>query len=362
MKKKYMLIVLVVVLSIIIVYIALTKKKVNEIVTNEINVVPTFVDEINNDASWCATFNLIWNDLKNDIVKQDIKFKENSLYANNLNKELFKESDISDEYYYKVYGKKTLQLKSEIEKAIKEKFDQKSDILDKFDWSTDALDKGTSDFERYLFYTMLYREFKYKTKFEKLEKDKFNDTENVQYFGIKDNKAAYKNQISVLYYNNEDDFAIKLFTTSNDEIIINKGPKGNTFKEIYDSIISQSLEFKGNKTFSTIDNFKMPYIKFNVLREYKELENKEFYDIYHNDMIIDKALQTIKFELNESGGKIKSEAGMDVIKSTSLENVDDPRNFIVDKTFAIFLKEESKDKPYFAAKINDITKYQKKSY
>lgn len=360
MKKNILLITVVLVTLIGGIYLAfIAKKQHDNAETNGVLIVPTFVDKIDNDAAWCATFNLIWNDLKNDIVKQDIKFAQDNAYVNNLNKELFKESDISSDYYYKVYGKKNLQLKNEIEKNIKDKFNQTSDILDKFDWSEDALDNGNNGLERYIFYTMLYREFKYNTKFVKLDEDKFNDKENVKYFGVKDNKGLYKNQINVIYYNNEDDFAIKLTTTSNDEIIINKNPKGNTFEEIYNNIVTTGSKYKGNKEFTKLDNFKMPYINLNVLKEYNDLENKEFYDKDNNTLIIDKALQTIKFELDETGGRIKSEAGMDVIKFSSADSKSESREFNVNKTFAIYIKEESKDKPYFAAKIDDINKYQK---
>ena len=358
MKKKIILVCIIIALSLTIVYLFFSKKKNIVNIANNIYIVPTFNDEIKSDTAWCATFNLIWNDLKNDIVKQDIRFKDNNEFVNNLNKELFKESDISDEYYYKIYGKKTIKLKNEIEKNIKEKFNQTSDILDKFDWSESSLDNGSSSFERHIFYTMLYREFKYNTKFVELDEDKFNDKENVKYFGVKDNKDAYKNQIQIIYYNDENDFAIKLTTTSNDEIILNKNPEGNSFKDIYSNIIDESLKYKGDKEFNKLDNFKMPYINLNVLKEYEELENKEFYDLNNNKLIIEKALQTIKFELNENGGKIKSEAGMDVVKFSSLNPKEESRNFNIDSTFAIFLKETNKDKPYFAARINDISKYQ----
>ena len=40
----------------------------------------------------------------------------------------------------------------------------------------------------------------------------------------------------------------------------------------------------------------------------------------------------------------------------------DPRNFIVDDTFIIFLIEEGKKLPYFAAKISDITAVQSNAY
>ena len=73
--------------------------------------------------------------------------------------------------------------------------------------------------------------------------------------------------------------------------------------------------------------------------------------------MIDKAIQTIQFELDKTGGKIKSEAGMSVEMSVILpEKI---REFSLDNTFAIFLIEYGKDNPYFAGKISDITKFQK---
>ena len=37
---------------------------------------------------------------------------------------------------------------------------------------------------------------------------------------------------------------------------------------------------------------------------------------------------------------------------------DEPRYFYVDDTFTIFLREKGKTKPYFAGRIDDITKFQ----
>ena len=48
---------------------------------------------------------------------------------------------------------------------------------------------------------------------------------------------------------------------------------------------------------------------------------------------------------------------MDVKFETSvLENKS--RYFYVNDTFALFLKESNKDKPYFALKVDDISKFQ----
>ena len=161
----------------------------------------------------------------------------------------------------------------------------------------------------------------------------------------------------MLYYNSKDELAIKLLTTSNDEVIINKNPKGNNFKEIYNSIASKSKDYKDNEFVIDNDYFKMSYLSLNVLKEYKELEGQSIKDSDGNLIEISTAIQTIKFSLDDVGGKIKSEAGMDVMKSVigiSMKK----RYFYVDKTFAVFLKEASKDKPYFAARIDDIRKFQ----
>lgn len=324
------------------------KKELKE--TKGVDVVATLSDKISKDTSWCPTFQLIWNDFKNDIVKQNIKFDKKLDMLDNLNKEDFTKNDISDSYYYKIYGRKNLELKSKIENAIKEKFNQKSDILDQFDWSSDALDSGEDVIDRYFLYSMLYREFEFNKKFDTFN-DKFKDIKNVEYFGIIKESNLIRNQIKVYYYNNENDFAIKLITKNNDEVIVIKNPKGETFEEIYNNI-----KDKQTTSFNSDDNFMMPKIDFNVLREYSELENKEIETI-DGIYTIEKAIQSIKFSLDEKGGKVKSEAGMDV-KFEATASDKKIRNFYVDDTFALFLKESNKDKPYFALRVDDISKFQ----
>ena len=323
------------------------KKELKE--TKGVDVVPTLSDKISKDTSWCPTFQLIWNDFKNDIVKQNIKFDKKLDMLDNLNKEDFTKNDISDSYYYKIYGRKNLELKSKIENAIKEKFNQKSDILDQFDWSSDALDSGEDTIDRYFLYSMLYREFEFNKKFDTFN-DKFKDIENVEYFGIIKNNDVVREQIKVYYYNDENDFAIKLITKNNDEVIIIKNPKGETFDEIYNSVKDKKIH-----EFNDKDNFMMPKIDFNVLREYDELENKEIVTL-DGIYTIEKAIQSIMFSLDEKGGKVKSEAGMDVKYETS--TIEKYRNFYVNDTFALFLKESNKDKPYFALRVDDISKFQ----
>lgn len=335
--------------------------KVKDIpLTKGITIVPTMDDKITTDSSWCATFQLVWNDMKNEIVKTDVVFNPQLEMVENLNKESFTEDMLSDEYYFKIYGFKNLELKEKIQKGIKEKFNQTSDILDDFDWNNDALDDPTSsDIRRYFFYTMLYREFEYKSKFSVLDNAKFGESEDIKYFGVnKNSKEAVRKQIEVLFYNSKEEFALKLKTKSGDEVIFYKNPDGKTFREIYDNMMRKANEYEESRDFSEKDFFMAPILSFNVKREYKELENKKFNTADGNIAMIEKAIQSIKFSLDETGGKVKSEAGVDSWKTTSMAGEEKTRYFNVNDTFALFLKEETKDVPYLALRVDDITKYQ----
>lgn len=213
---------------------------------------------------------------------------------------------------------------------------------------------------------MLYRKFEFLQEFDKLDNDKFGDDyNNIEYFGIDKNTAnSVGGQIEVLYYNSEDDFAILINTKTDDEVIFCKNPQGKNFNEIYENMSDKSNKYTGSKSFEDVDEFKAPNLTFNEKREYVELANKEFktadpvYDIAE----IQKAIQTIKFSLDEKGGEIKSEAAIDMkMMATSIDSEiieEQPRYFNVDDTFAIFLREKGKSKPYFAGRIDDITKFQ----
>ncbi len=359
-KKKFVIVVCIclIILGGVIYFMGNKNKIKDKPLTKGIYVVPTMNDEVKSDSAWCATFQLVWNDMKNEVVKQDIVFSPQLAMAENLNKEDFTENMISDEYYFKIYGLKTKALKEKIEAGIKEKFNQTSDILGDFDWSDDELDDPNNhDYDRYFFYTMLYREFEYKTKFKELNEGNFGKYKNIKYFGIDDDSnEKVRDNLGVLFYNSRDDFAIKLKTKSDDEVIFYKNPKGSTFNEMYENMMKEKKNYKDGTYFGESDKFKAPYIDFNVKKEYDELANKAFKTADGKDSYIAKAIQTINFSLDEKGGKVKSEAAIDWKSMSAV--ADEEREFYLDDTFVIFLKEKSKDKPYFAARIDDIRKYQ----
>ena len=118
--------------------------------TTDFEILPT-MDTVSNAKNqvWVGTFQLIWNDLMTEIVKHPVEFvNKKSVMADNLNKKSFTTDDLNESSYYKKLGLASKDMKKEIEKAIKEKFNETSDILDKFDWTPAP--------EKYFLYAKIY--------------------------------------------------------------------------------------------------------------------------------------------------------------------------------------------------------------
>lgn len=310
-----------------------------------LELLPTMTTETTSqNRVWVGTFQLVWNEVIENVTKKPIEFVDyDSPMAQNLNKKEFEKNNISNNSYYTKYGKVSLKLKKEIEKAIKKKFKETSDILDMFDFS-----KKSDDI---FVYAMLKKDFKFLSAFDKLPQGFFgNDKTPVNYFGIKDNsnKKLYKN-VEVLFYNDNNDFAVKLFTKGNDEVLLYRTNDDKTFDKYFNDVKEKSKSYSGNKSFNKGDSLMVPDINFYKMDSFAELEGHE---IVNTNFKIDKTIETIDFRMNNEGVKLKSEAAM-MVRCTSLA----PRNgrdFMFNDTFVLFLIEKGQKTPYFAIRVHDV--------
>lgn len=325
------------------------KEEEKETYNENINVVLSLEDSLENNTIWCGTFNLVWNILKNDLAKQDIVFENQTNEINNLNKTVFNSNELNDDTYYTKYGFQTPELKEEIEKAIKDKFNQNSDILDDFEWEKDS--------KKTFIYAMIYKQFTFEEKFTKLNNHSFNNEGEYNYFGINSKNRSGINNVSVLYYNNSKDFAVKLLTKEGDEVILVKNDKKDSLLNIYNEMNTQSEKYDGEKYLDNEDTLMIPFIKFNVKKEIDSVAGKKYKWSDGSEHIINKAVQTIKFELDEYGGKIKSEAAISDETTAALDE-NEPRNFEYTSNFYLFLKNKDKNLPYFGAYITSLKDFQ----
>ena len=309
----------------------------------ELVVMPMFSTESNaQNKVWVGTFQLVWNDLMDNVVKAPITFSDGpSHLAGELNKQEFNKDMLSENSYYTAHGVANMNLKNQIDEALMEKFNETSDILKSMDWSG----------KNYLVYAMLKKDFEFLSAFDELKKGTFGSSKaKVQYFGIDDKSPkGLRENVSVLFYNNEKDFAVELRTKQQDRVILYRTDDDRAFSFIYDDMLKKASEYADSDRFGDKDKLKVPFICFKSNNEYPELEGKTIKD---TDFTIDKALQTIDFKMDNKGVKLKSEAALIMKMSMPLPVMRKPTNFYFDDTFVMFLIE--KDKPYFALRVTDV--------
>ena len=314
------------------------------------NIMPTYNSKINNideNQVWIGTFNLAWNEFINQRIHEPVQLELNPKMAEELNKQDFTNKELSEESYYITVEETKPELKEKINSEIQEKFKiNETETLNKLNFKIP---------NSYTIYSLLYKKFEYIEPFDRLEDEKFNNSnEKVKYFGINKNtkKEAYKN-VEILYFKNNEDFAVKLNTKNNEEIILTKKEKASTFKELYQNIIIENRNYKGNHEFQSTDKLKIPYLKVDTEVSYNELCNKKILNKNSKVEYIVNAIQSVKFNLNENGGELESRGTIqDISKSESMNSIG--RNFEFTDEFVLFLKEKDKQMPYFALKVNDI--------
>lgn len=312
---------------------------------NSIEVLPTMnTQSTAQNRIWVGTFQLVWNELTDKIVKAPVKFLDfDSQMANNLNQKQFKKSNLNEKSYYVKSGIVSPALKAEIEKNIKSKFHETSDILKMFDFTYNP--------EKIFVYAMLKKDFRFTNAFDKLATGNFgNSQEKVKYFGINDNSnpKLYKN-VSVLFYNDDNDFAVKLYTKGKDEVLLYRTNDDETFDKYYAELNDKTAKYSGDKNFVKNDTLTIPDIKLYQETSFNELEGHQ---IVGTNMQIDKTIETVDFRMNNKGVKLKSEAAI-MLRCMSLAPRDG-RDFTFNNNFVLFLIEKDQNTPYYAMKVSDV--------
>ncbi len=315
-----------------------------------LDVVPLMSSETEQaNRVWVGTFQLVWNDLMAGIVKGPVKFVgDKSELAKQLNKQKFKTSDLSEDSYYTAYGETSPELKTQIEAAIKEKFNETSDVLNNIDWTPGP--------QKYVLYAMLKKDFKFLTAFDKLGAEKFGKNRTkVQYFGIgKDSDSMLDKTVYVLFYNSSKDYAVSIQTQGKDVLYLYRTKDDKPFDKLYSDMMMKKAQYDGVTEFLKADELKVPDISLYREKSFAELCDKEIKGT--KGMMIDQALETVDFKMNNEGVKLKSEAAIATKMSMPLIPAKmKSRKFYFNDTFVMFLQEYDKNKPYFALRVQDVS-------
>lgn len=306
----------------------------------------TYENSINENNVWVGSFQIAWNNLINVIGQGKIAFEsETSQLANELNNGSFTQNMINDNDYYIYVGSVTENLKDKIKKEVGDKFGKQNyEVLNEINF------ESINDDRSLIIYSVINKKFTFKKQLDRLPSKKFKDSKDyIKYFGINSASSEKLNEVvQVLFYNNREEFAIKLFTNENEEVILYRVNDNSSFSQMYGDLVEKTENYKGKKTFAEADELEIPVIDVDTIVNYDELCGKTIQGT--KGMYIQSALQNVKFSLNEKGGNLISEAG---IKGQYLSTQLDSRQFYFNNNFVLFLKEEGAQLPYFALTVNN---------
>jgi len=335
--------------------VAYATMKIVERTKQKANLTPSFTSSIgDNDINsvWVGSFQIAWNEFMDKRVKGKVEFDDGkSQLVDELNKRLFTKEMLSSEDYHIKVGQTSNELRTEILNEINNKFGiSTSSALNQINFDVEP---GT---DSYTIYSILYKNFTFKKSFDRLYAEPFNNSrennnkEIVKYFGINNASSEDLNSnVKVLFYNNRRDFAVKLETQENEDVILYYNNTNSSFNNLYEEVKQKTNSYKGNTEFSKDDELKVPYINVDTIINYGELCGRTIKGT--KGLYIANAIQNVKFSLNEKGGNLLSEA---IIRDIYMSINEETRYFYYTEPFVIFLKESDKDNPYFALKVDDM--------
>lgn len=303
---------------------------------------------------WCSSFQLAWNELKDNVIGEPVKIIDAEEIANRLNLAKQSRADISDESYYAASGF--------VKDGIVEKI--RTDMAKRFPSEPQPDFKDVSPEDAIIAYSYLAANVKFKIPFfENTKKFTFQDSQGnenqVTSFGIRpEDDYAYRKlrkQVEVIYSSYDPDshnlmeFAVDLCknTKPNQIILARIEPKetlGQTLAHLDDKIADFTKE-KFFHQFGINDVLLVPNIFWRITHHFGELEGRYLGNTGYEDYWIKLALQTIQFRLDRSGAELKSEA--------KLYAAPEPSHFVFDQPFLIYMKKRGAKHPFFVMWVDN---------
>ncbi len=318
-------------------------------------VAPSLASELpaGKNVVWCSSFQLAWNALKDDILKEPVELIKHRELAELLSRSGPSEKDIAPGDYYANAGLVMDDIVQTIQDDMRKKFPEEP--VPKFG------DIGPET--ALVLYSFLSANVPFEIPyFENDQKLVFVDSSGretpVHSFGIrqKDQYAYHelREQLEILFReydkrHNLKECAIDLCkqASPNQIIIAMVEPKATLAETVtyVDEKASQKVEDEYASRFRTNDTLLVPNLSWRIVHDYAELEGDSLANDAFKGYPIEKVQQAIQFRLDRSGAELKSETK---ICCGSMYT-----DFVFDRPFMIYMKKRGAEYPYFVMWIDN---------
>ncbi len=324
-------------------------------------------------VAYCASFQLAWNHLCDDVIEQpSLCLEGDPPMAQALNRRLVQASDLDEHTYLAMAGFARDGIGERIKRALREKFDREP-----------MVDIRLSAPDDILAYAYLEKTLRFSITFPVFDEPlEFSDgraaATAVASFGIYEPNPALA-QVKILDYCHCDDFVIRLGDNDRDrlwydgagvtdDLILAKVPPLPTLRGTLDAVLArtapearraaeQALYEAGHNPHQLLnpklqpasETLQIPKIALDVQHSYQALIGKSLCNPGWEGYYVSKALQALKFNLDETGASLRSDAAFGL----TMGFVEEPRQFIFDKPFLVYLKKPEARYPYLAVWVGN---------
>lgn len=295
---------------------------------------------------WCGTFQLTWNEICT-LLGEDVHIASGDpQIVTVLNKKSFARDHLDEASFVALADFVGNGIVQRIPVELLRKFGGKASPRFQPSLSESS---GPSDI---VAYSYLFKNLEFEVVFERIEEPLVFGDAPVACFGIgepyKSGHTAMYPQVLILDYQSPDDFVIELRTKSEgDRLILAKTqPKGSVGETV--EAVENRMARADAIPASSGDVLKVPKLNFDITRHYRELTGLQL--AVANQAVppgsqIRIASQNIRFQLDEEGAKLKSEAHISIGCSASPR----PEHIMVfDRPFLLMLQRADAPTPYFA--------------
>jgi len=313
---------------------------------------------------WCSSFQIAWNELKDNIIGEPVRVVGAEEIANCLNQAKQSHADISEESYYAVGGCVRDGITEEIQAEMAKRFPIEP-IPEFPEMSAEAI----------IIYCYLEASVKFKIPFLENKKDlSFKDSRGnkilITSFGARPQDQGgcrkLRKQVEVLYFLRDQhhpcvivESAIDLckYTKPYQMVLARIEPKetlGETLSDLEEKIERSTKEDEYYHEFGINDVLLVPNMFWKIIHHFAELEPEKVDDVIirkhlgnegYTTYWIKFAIQTIQFKLDRSGAELKSEAKL------GIEAL--PRNFVFTGPFLLYIKKRGGEHPFFVMWVDN---------
>ena len=302
---------------------------------------------------WCDTLQLAWN-AAIGLVGESLHFANAPPEVALLNRQDFTTADIDKGSYVALADFERNHVEDEIRTVLQYVFHGAAspELIPE-----PERNPGPDDFVAYAY---LFKNLQFATPFiDQKDPLEFGD-HPVKNFGFRPSNhaaEAMREQVEICDYQSPDDFVIRLKTkVPEDELILAKITPGETLQATMASVLQRVADGR-NIPQSWDDELAVPKLNVDLLSKYPELTGLVLTPsptAKVGKLITALVEQKIRFQLNENGAVLKSEAVIMMPTGVAMPPAN-RHEMIFDKPFLILMKRAEAKQPYFALWVGNAS-------